>query len=137
MSDCEAEVATSGQEAGEQAAAAQESYNPPSHQPAPAQTSSQPAAAQESSHSDSNSHSSSKEDMDVSVALSEVENYKPSYVPVSAVKGKDGQGSLLLKKRTTLSAAQIDKANSGAAGQEAEHNTMLDCVLCKNVMIKP
>ena len=73
--------------------------------------------------------------MEESVALSEVDALAASFVPRENVTGK-GEGALLLKKRTTLSAAMIDKATSGG-GPEAEHNTMLNCCLCKNVMIKP
>ena len=54
-------------------------------------------------------------------------------------ESQDASGPMILKRRMTLTKDQILKARQkeSAAVQQEEHNTLLDCVLCKNIMISP
>jgi len=54
--------------------------------------------------------------------------------------GRDSTGPLILKRKTTLTRDQLSKARQSdakAAQEDQEHNSLLDCTLCKNIMIDP
>ena len=74
-------------------------------------------------------------------SINEDKEEKPKYVPLETGDSKKAI-PLILQRRTTLTRDQINKSVAAAAtdGSEAkaeEHNTLLDCTLCKNVMLDP
>ena len=62
------------------------------------------------------------------------------YVPITEITDtKETKGTnapLFLARRLTLTKDQIDTKMAGGGGEE-EYNTLLDCILCKNVMVGP
>lgn len=53
------------------------------------------------------------------------------------IEGKLGVNAMILTRKTTLTQAQIKLAPEQSQQSAREHNSLLDCVLCKNVMIDP
>ena len=62
------------------------------------------------------------------------------FVPINTITEKPqkkGQNEpLFLARRLTLQKDQIERNLGGGYGEE-EHNTLLDCILCKNIMVTP
>ena len=65
---------------------------------------------------------------------------EPKFVPLTTGDSKNAI-PMILQRRTTLTRAQIE---TGAAAttkssevKKEEHNALLDCTLCKNVMLDP
>ena len=56
---------------------------------------------------------------------------RPNYVPNTTADGA-AAGGLILKRKMTLNKSQIDAVKTPAA---AEHNSLLDCFMCNNIMI--
>ena len=77
-----------------------------------------------------------KQDVRLEMSVAEY-NAQPKFVPRD--EKQDATGPLLLQRRATLTRDQISKAQKkdGAIAQADEHNTLLDCCLCKNIMIEP
>jgi len=58
----------------------------------------------------------------------------PKFVP-RETDGAPSTGPLIMKRLMTLTKGQITK--SAVADDDAAHNSLLDCILCKNIMIQP
>ena len=75
------------------------------------------------------------------MSVAEYQN-QPKYVPRDEAT-QDSTGPMILLRKTTLTKEQIEKARQTERSSESpavaapEHNSLLDCCLCKNVMIKP
>ena len=57
----------------------------------------------------------------------------PKYVP-KEIGGIPSTGPLIMQRKMTLTKSQVTKNKSA---DEEPHNTLLDCILCKNIMINP
>ena len=64
---------------------------------------------------------------------------EPKFVPKDAITGtgKNAGGPMIMMRKATLTRDQIDTTQTAGMAADKSHNTLLECILCKNVMMDP